>query len=112
MDADKIGKKTRAPNRGGGRPKGVKNKTTIALKEAILLAAEQTGQDGQGKGGLAGFLKHMIATDLKAFASLLGKLIPTNIVADITTRQAQATDQIMTPDEWANQHNQDRTTAH
>ena len=34
---------------GPGRPKGVPNKTTTALK-----AAENVGSDGKGKGGLTG----------------------------------------------------------
>ncbi len=32
-----------------GRPKGAKNKVTVVLKEAILLAAEEHGSDGEGK---------------------------------------------------------------
>ena len=97
------------PGPGPGRPKGVRNKAHVALKEAVLQAAEEVGWDGTGKGGLVGFLKRMIETDLKAFASLLGKLIPTNIVADITVHPAEVTDEIMTPDQWAKQH---QPTAH
>jgi hypothetical protein len=33
-------------NAGKGRPKGSRNKTTTALKEAILLAAEGAHKDG------------------------------------------------------------------
>jgi len=35
---------------GPGRPKGSSNKTTTALKEAILLAAAEVGEDNEGKG--------------------------------------------------------------
>jgi hypothetical protein len=45
--------------RRGGRKKGTPNKTTAVLKEAILLAAEQTGEDGKGKDGLVGYLRHV-----------------------------------------------------
>lgn len=93
-----------------GRPKGSKNKTTAALKDAILLAAEQTGADGTGNGGLLGYLKRLAVLEPRSFVGLLGKLLPTNIVADVTTRQADVTDKIMTPEEWAQQHQQ--PTAH
>lgn len=64
------------PAAGKGRPKGSVNKTTGALKEAIIAAAEAVGQDGSGKDGLTGYLKHVAASDVKAFASLLGKVLP------------------------------------
>src|SRR5262249_4441986 len=35
-----------APNKGRGRPKGSLNKVTLALKEAILAAAEGAHEDG------------------------------------------------------------------
>jgi hypothetical protein len=41
------------PNAGKGRVKGVPNKTTALLKDAILLAAEGAG----GKAGLVGYLQ-------------------------------------------------------
>jgi hypothetical protein len=62
-----------------GRPKGVPNKTTATLKEAIILAAERVGNDGKGKRGLAGYLEHVASTDIKAFSSLLGKVIPLQV---------------------------------
>jgi hypothetical protein len=42
------------PNAGNGRTPGTPNKVTTRLKDAILLAAEQTGEDKKGKGGLTG----------------------------------------------------------
>lgn len=71
-------------NRGktGGRAKGTPNKTTGALKEAILLAAEQTGYDGAGKHGLVGYLRLVARTDLKAFAGLLGKVLPMQVTGE------------------------------
>jgi hypothetical protein len=67
------------PARGPGRPKGKPNKVTGALKDAILLAAEQHGEDGEGKGQLTGYLRMLAATEKKAFAGLLGKVLPTQV---------------------------------
>lgn len=65
-----------------GRKKGVPNKTTGVLKDAIVLAAELTGSDGKGKEGLTGYLKHVAATDVKAFAGLLGRVLPLTVAGD------------------------------
>lgn len=74
----------RRGNAGRGRKQGVPNKTTTALKEAILHAAEATGEDGEGKGGLTGYLKHVARSDVKAFSSLLGKVLPMQVTGDGT----------------------------
>lgn len=62
-----------------GRPKGVPNKTTALLKDAIITAAQEVGFDGKGKGGLTGYLRYVAATDVKAFSGLLGKVLPMQI---------------------------------
>ena len=64
------GKGGRTP--GAGRKPGVPNKTTTQLREAILLAAEQAG----GKGGLVAYLRTIAETNTSAYASLLGKVLP------------------------------------
>lgn len=61
-----------------GRPKGVPNKTTTALKEAILLAAEQAG----GKGGTVAYLKLMAHAEPASFMSLLGKVLPMQVTGE------------------------------
>ncbi len=66
----------------GGRQAGTPNKTTKALKEAILLAAEEVGEDGDGAGGLTGYLRRVARDDIKAFAGLLGKVLPLQIAGD------------------------------
>jgi hypothetical protein len=67
---------------GPGRPKGLPNKTTTILKEAVLIAAENVGNDGAGKGGLVGYLQHVAATNVPAFTSLLGRVLPLQVVGD------------------------------
>lgn len=63
----------------GGRPKGSKNKTTGLLKEAILQAAGDHGYDGKGMDGLKGYCQHLAAQEPKAFAQLLGKVMPLQV---------------------------------
>jgi hypothetical protein len=70
------------PNAGKGRPKGAVNKTTAVLKDAILMAAEESGQDGKGKGGLKGYLKRVADEDVKAFTSLLGRVLPLQVTGE------------------------------
>lgn len=60
-----------------GRAKGTPNKTTALLKDAIIMAAEQTG-DG-GKGGLTGYCQFLARDEPKAFAQLLAKVLPLQI---------------------------------
>lgn len=71
--------KRKPPAAGMGRVAGVPNKTTRALKEAILLAAEQVGRDGRGKDGLVGYLRRVASTDLRAFSGLLAKVLPLQV---------------------------------
>lgn len=80
------GEKQTAENRigkgkaGPGRPKGVPNKTTTLLKDAILQAATQAG----GIGGLVGYLEKQAKENPAPFLSLLGKVLPTQISADLS----------------------------
>lgn len=70
---------TRKRPKTGGRQKGTPNKTTASLKEAILLAAKEVGSDGEGGGGLTGYLKTLAKAQPKAFASLLGRVLPLQV---------------------------------
>jgi hypothetical protein len=69
-------------NPGPGRPKGAPNKTTALLKEAIIRAAEAAGEDGRGKGKLTGYCTFLAKSEPKAFAQLLGKVLPMQIAGD------------------------------
>lgn len=74
--------KRKPPAAGKGRPKGAVNKTTAALKEAILQAAQAVGHDGKGKEGLVGYLKRVAQEDVKAFSTLLGKVLPLQVTGE------------------------------
>lgn len=67
-----------------GRKKGTPNKTTATLKEAILKAAEEVGEDNEGQGGLTGYLRKVAKEDVKAFSSLLGKVLPMQVTGDLS----------------------------
>src|SRR6516165_1159891 len=62
---------------GAGRPNGSPNKTTTQLREAILGALEAAG----GKEGSVGYLCRLAIENSSAFASLLGKVLPTTLAA-------------------------------
>jgi hypothetical protein len=56
----------------GGRRKGVVNKTTALLKDAVLQAAEAAGD----KEGMVGYLTVQAKANPTAFMSLLGRVLP------------------------------------
>ena len=59
---------------GPGRPKGSQNKTTLQLKEAVLSALAKLGGDD--------YLVALGRENSSAFASLLAKVLPTQLAAD------------------------------
>ena len=80
-DANKVLQsvaKRRPPAAGMGRKKGVPNKTTKLLKDAILAAAEAAG----GKDGLEGYLKAVALGKPESFMPLLGKILPTQVTGE------------------------------
>lgn len=60
----------------GGREKGTKNKVTVQMKEAILMAAELEGSDRKGRGGLVGFMRKLSRRNVVVYGRLLEKLLP------------------------------------
>ena len=62
----------------GGRKKGTPNKTTALLKDAILKAATDAGH-----GDLAAYLERQAIENPGPFMSLLGKVLPMQVSADI-----------------------------
>jgi hypothetical protein len=63
---------------GPGRPKGMPNRTTALLKDAILRAA----QDAGGEDGMVGYLTLQAKTNPGPFMALLGKVLPMQIAGD------------------------------
>src|SRR6516162_7233368 len=59
---------------GPGRPPGSKNRTTLQLREAILAALDKVGGPD--------YLAKLAIENSSAFASLLGKVLPTTLHAD------------------------------
>lgn len=73
----------------GGRKKGTPNKTTALLKDEILQAASDAHPEGR-----VGYLTEQARENPTAFLTLLGKVLPAQIAADITMthRVEQMTD--------------------
>lgn len=67
--------KTKPPRAGMGRPKGVPNKNTKAIKDMILSALN-------GVGGQA-YLEQQAIEQPVAFMGLVGKVIPSEIKAQV-----------------------------
>jgi hypothetical protein len=65
---------------GPGRPKGVPNKSTALLKDAILLAAQRAG--GGDEDGIANYLETQARENPGPFLSLLGKVLPMTVSGD------------------------------
>jgi hypothetical protein len=62
---------------GPGRPKGVPNKTTALLKDAILKAAEQAHPEG-----MVGYLQTQAIENPGPFMALLGKVLPMQVTGE------------------------------
>jgi hypothetical protein len=72
---------------GPGRPKGVPNKNTTAVKDMILQALSN-------KGGVK-YLEKQADENPTAFLTLVGKVLPLDVNANVTT-----TPPAYTVDEW------------
>jgi hypothetical protein len=62
---------------GPGRPKGLPNKTTQLLKDAILKAATDAGD-----GDMAAYLEKQARDNPGPFLSLLGKVLPMQVTGE------------------------------
>ena len=75
-------KKNLPPAAGSGRKKGVKNRVTVLLKEAIEQSFDRVGG--------VDYLVKMADDEPKAYMALLGKVLPNKIEADINVFQGEA----------------------
>lgn len=66
---------------GPGRPKGVPNKTTAILKDAIIQAARLAGGSDDDD-GLVVYLTNQAQANPGPFLSLLGKVLPMTVAGD------------------------------
>ena len=67
-----------------GRPKGVQNRVTRTIKEAVELAARQV-TDGQGRKGLAYWLLERAnggVADRQIFAAMMAKALPLTVTGN------------------------------
>ncbi|WP_208541803.1 hypothetical protein [Bartonella capreoli] len=69
------------PNAGAGRVKGVPNKTTRILKEAVIKAAEQAGNK-YGNEGLISYLERQAVKCPAAYLAFLGKILPLQVTGE------------------------------
>ena len=89
IEGDTVRKPPRA---GMGRPKGARNKTTTAVKEMILQALSN-------KGGVA-YLEKQADENPTAFLTLVGKVIPLDVNANVTQQPpAYTVDDWVMPDQ-------------
>jgi hypothetical protein len=80
----------------GGRKKGTPNKTTAALKDAILNAFATVGGEA--------YLVVVAKKDPRTFCTLLGKVLPTTIEGAPEHEMAVFTDKPLTPEEWTERY--------
>lgn len=76
-EASKVLKSAVPPNAGKGRKKGVPNKTTALLKDALLQAAANAGD-----GDMVAYLTSQAKANPGPFMALLGKVLPMQIAGD------------------------------
>ncbi|EJF77536.1 Uncharacterised protein [Candidatus Bartonella washoeensis] len=79
--APQIKNKRRPPRAGQGRAKGVPNKMTRILKEAVVRAAENAGNK-IGNDGLISYLEKQAMDCPAAYLALLGKVLPLQITGE------------------------------
>ena len=75
----------------GGRPKGAKNKFSADFREKLLIAAGEVAEETllengedceEGKDYVIEYLKMLAANEPRSYASMLSKLIPSQVTGD------------------------------
>jgi hypothetical protein len=90
---------------GAGRRRGQRNHISIALKDAIILAAEEAGYkvynkktrryDIMGQDGLIGYVRHLALRREELFVPLLAKVLPMHVtVAAVQNRKYRTEEEV------------------
>ena len=66
-----------------GRPLGATNRIPTALREAIMQAASEVGEDEKGLNGLVGYLRRLAIHEPSVFGSLLKRLLPVRVKGEL-----------------------------
>jgi hypothetical protein len=85
------------PPPGKGRKRGTINKITRDLKEGVMAAAAACGYDGEGLGGVDGFLLMCAQRYPKHYLALLGKMLPLQSSAAIENNRIGSVNIISIP---------------
>jgi hypothetical protein len=86
----------------GGRVRGKPNYLTVAMKDAIVAAAEIVGHkrldkktgaySRRGPGGLTGYMEYLALHNEPVFGALLGKVLPMHITAAVVQNRVYRTE--------------------
>jgi hypothetical protein len=76
------------PENGRGRTQDANNKATSAFADALMLAAQQVGEDNRGRNGLIGYLSRIARTEPKLFFRLLIRAVMDQSRSDDEESQA------------------------
>jgi hypothetical protein len=66
----------------------------IVLRDAILLAAEAIGSDGNGTDGLMGYLKWLANDHPKYYVNLLARVVPLHMTVEHEKRELRTPEEI------------------
>jgi len=66
----------------------------IVLRDAILLAAEVIGEDGEGKDGLLGYLKWLANDHPKYFVNLMARMVPLHLQVETEKKALRSPEEI------------------
>jgi hypothetical protein len=78
-----------------GRPKGSPNKLSRDLREDIMEATERVGRDGEGEGGVVGYLMWLARKEPKSHAMLLRGTMTAEIRATMTLKPVLTRDEAL-----------------
>jgi len=66
----------------------------VVLRDAIILAAEEVGSDGNGEGGLMGYLKWLANDHPKYYVNLLARVVPLHMTVETERKTLRTPEEI------------------